>query len=58
MSNLTIGFFERVGAPAELAAVTANLPPAVLQLAPAMSEQAKATLTSLEATDHARTVTD
>ncbi|MFG2793770.1 hemerythrin domain-containing protein [Streptomyces sp. NPDC048419] len=56
-AHLNIGFFERVGSPAELAAVTANLPPAALELVPAMREQADATLNSLESTQQERTVT-
>ncbi len=55
--HLDIGFFEEVGTPAELEAVTANLPQAVLPLVPAMREQALATLSSLRATYDARTVT-
>ncbi|MGW1561950.1 hemerythrin domain-containing protein [Streptomyces sp. NPDC002144] len=56
-AHLNIGFFEQVGTTAELAVVTANLPPAALQFVPAMSEQARATLHSLQSTDHGRTVT-
>ncbi|MEU3616423.1 hypothetical protein ABZ725_29545 [Streptomyces sp. NPDC006872] len=56
-AHLNIGFFEQVGTPAELAAVTANLPHAALHLALAMREQARATLSSLKATEHRRTVT-
>jgi hemerythrin-like domain-containing protein len=55
--HLNIGFFERVGTPAELAVVTANLPEAVLQLVPAMREHARATLSSLEAAGHDSAVT-
>jgi len=55
-AHLTIGFFEQVGTPAELAAVTANLPPAALNLLPAMRQQAEATLGGLRATDHAGAV--
>ncbi|MEU6553117.1 hemerythrin domain-containing protein [Streptomyces sp. NPDC046915] len=56
-AHLNIGFFEQVGTPAELAVVTANLPQAALDLVPAMREQARATLSSLKATEHGRTVT-
>ncbi|MFI6662692.1 hemerythrin domain-containing protein [Streptomyces sp. NPDC050523] len=56
-AHLNIGFFEQVGSPAELAVVTANLPPVVLPLVPAMREQARTTLSSLQATEHGRTVT-
>ncbi|MGW1786448.1 hemerythrin domain-containing protein [Streptomyces sp. NPDC002143] len=56
-AHLNIGFFEQVGTPAELAAVTANLPQAALHLVPAVREQARATLSSLKATEHGRTVT-
>jgi hemerythrin-like domain-containing protein len=55
-AHLNIGFFEQVGTPAELAVVTANLPEAALALVPVMREQARATLHSLQATDHGRTV--
>ncbi|MFJ1974008.1 hemerythrin domain-containing protein [Streptomyces sp. NPDC087903] len=55
-AHLNIGFFEQVGTPAELAVVTANLPQTVLPLVPAMREQALATLSSLRAIDHVRTV--
>jgi len=54
--HLNLGFFEQVGSPAELAVITANLPEAVLHLVPAMREQARATLSSLQATEHGRTV--
>ncbi|WP_051858406.1 hypothetical protein [Streptomyces cellulosae] len=56
-AHLNIGFFEEVGTPAELEAVTANLPQAVLPLVPAMREQALATVSSLRATHDVRTVT-
>lgn len=56
-AHLNIGFFEQVGTPAELAVVTANLPSAALQFVPAMGERARATLRSLQSTDHGRTVT-
>jgi len=56
-THLNIGFFEQVGSPAELAAVTANLPPAALDLVPAMRKQAEATLSSLKTTEQERTVT-
>ncbi|MFD3308241.1 hemerythrin domain-containing protein [Streptomyces sp. NPDC058694] len=56
-AHLNIGFFELVGTPAELAVVTANLPQAALQFVPAMREQARTTLDSLQATGNARTVT-
>ncbi|MGW7255871.1 hemerythrin domain-containing protein [Streptomyces sp. NPDC054834] len=56
-AHLNIGFFEQVGTPAELAVVTANLPQAALHLVPAMREQAHATLSSLKAAEHGRTVT-
>lgn len=55
-AHLNIGFFEQVGTPAELAVVTANLPQAALPLVPALREQARTTLTSLQATDHGRTL--
>ncbi|MFC4469549.1 hemerythrin domain-containing protein [Streptomyces xiangluensis] len=54
-AHLNIGFFEQVGTPAELAVITANLPQAALPLDPAMREQARTTLTSLQATNHPRT---
>ena len=56
-AHLNIGFFEQVGSPVELEVVTANLPPAALDLVPAMREQARATLSSLRAHEHERTVT-
>ena len=56
-AHLNIGFFEQVGSPAELEVVTANLPPAALDLVPAMREQARATLSGLRAHGHERTVT-
>ncbi len=56
-AHLNIGFFEQVGTPAELAVVTANLPQAARHLVPAMREQAQATLSSLQAPEHDRTVT-
>ncbi|WSQ14681.1 hemerythrin domain-containing protein [Streptomyces sp. NBC_01231] len=56
-AHLNIGFFEQVGTPAELAVVTANLPQAALPLVPAMREQAQATLGSLQAAEHERTIT-
>jgi hemerythrin-like domain-containing protein len=55
-AHLNLGFFEQVGTPAELAVVTANLPHAALPLVPALREQARATLNSLRATGHGRTV--
>ncbi|MFI6934898.1 hypothetical protein [Streptomyces sp. NPDC050287] len=56
-AHLHIGFFEQVGTPAELEAVAANLPHAVLPLVPAMREQARTTLSNLRTTHDARTVT-
>ncbi|MFF0000023.1 hemerythrin domain-containing protein [Streptomyces avermitilis] len=56
-AHLNIGFFEQVGTPGELAVVTANLPEAALHLVPAMREQAKATLSSLQAAESGRTLT-
>ncbi|WP_405623468.1 hemerythrin domain-containing protein [Streptomyces sp. NBC_00076] len=56
-AHLNIGFFEQVGTPAELAVVTANLPQTALPLVPAMREQAQATLGSLQAAEHERTIT-
>lgn len=50
-AHLNIGFFELVGTPGELAAVTAHLPQAALDGLPAMREQARVTLGSLRATD-------
>lgn len=56
-AHLNIGFFQQVGTPGELAIVTANLPEAALHLVPAMHEQAKATLSSLQAAESGRTFT-
>ncbi|MER6526886.1 hypothetical protein [Streptomyces sp. NPDC001508] len=56
-AHLNIGFFEQVSTPAELAVVTAHLPQGVLDLVPAMREQARAILNSLKATDRGRIVT-
>ncbi|MFE3033812.1 hemerythrin domain-containing protein [Streptomyces canus] len=56
-AHLNIGFFEQVDTPGELAAVTANLPQAALRVVPAMREQAKATLNSLQATEPEGTFT-
>ncbi|XVQ07232.1 hypothetical protein ACQP1W_32020 [Spirillospora sp. CA-255316] len=50
-AHLNIGFFEKVGALAELAVVTANLPQAALEFLPTMREQVGATLARLHATD-------
>jgi hypothetical protein len=55
-AHLNIGFFELLGSRAELAVITANLPPAALPFVPAMREQARATLNSLQATDHGRMI--
>jgi hemerythrin-like domain-containing protein len=55
-AHLNIGFFELVGSPAELAVVQANLPPAIAPLVPAMREQARVTLESLQATEPGRTI--
>lgn len=55
--HLNIGFFEQVGTPAELEVVMAYLPEAALAHVPAMSEQARATLAGLQATEAGGTVT-
>jgi hemerythrin-like domain-containing protein len=56
-AHFNIGFFEQVGTPAELAVVTANLPEAALDLGPAMREQARTTLSSLQTSEREGTVT-
>ncbi|MET8101582.1 hemerythrin domain-containing protein [Streptomyces sp. NPDC005236] len=56
-AHLNLGFFEQVGTPAELALIAANLPHEALQFVPAMREQARATLDSLQSTEPGRTVT-
>ncbi|MFD5748061.1 hemerythrin domain-containing protein [Streptomyces sp. NPDC127033] len=55
-THLNIGFFEQVGTPEELKVVMANMPEGALPFIPAMREQALATLDSLQATHHGRTV--
>lgn len=48
--HLNIGFFDRVGTPAELAVVAANLPPGATEALPFLREQARATIESLQPT--------
>jgi len=47
-AHLMIGFMDRVGTPADLDLVTANLPEPVRQMLPAMRAQARVTLNSLQ----------